>query len=720
MRQRAPTLLLTCMLLGISLGWGSALIFPAVVLPSFQDVRAAYRPSDVQLLDRHGMVLHELRLEKRGRRFPWSPLSAISPALQAAVIASEDRRFYGHGGVDGRALCAAALLWLTSGARRGASTISMQLVGLLDPEVSHDSKPRTLAQKWRQMRLAWALERTWSKAEILEAYLNLVTFRGELQGTTAAAAILFGKAPHGITELEAAILAVLVRAPNASPSAVIQRTLALASGQEQPMLQDAVTATVIRALETSANRGPRATLALHAAHRLLRVAPASGPVTSTLDVELQRVATESLRQHLMAVRGQRVSDGAILVVDNASGEVLAYVAGSAELSSARYVDGIQARRQPGSALKPFLYGMALEQRLLTPASLLEDTPLDLSVVGGLYRPRNYDERFRGLVTLRTALAASLNIPAVRTLELVGAEAFVQQLRRLGFAGVVQSGEYYGPSLALGSVEVSLWELVNAYRTLANGGVWRPLRMTPEDPDRAPSHRVYSVETAFLLSQLLADRESRSPTFGLENPLGTRFWSAVKTGTSKEMRDNWCIGFTQRYTVGVWVGNLSGEPMRQVSGITGAAPIWLEVLSWLHRVGPSGPLLPPAGVLARPITFSGDIEPGRVEWFLAGTEPEVPGSHLPEAFARILAPVSGSVIVLDPDIPPAQQRVIFEGDGGGPDLRWVLDGKDVGPASAPLIWEPLPGGHTLSLVDGERRALDIVAFIVRGATPRPPP
>jgi penicillin-binding protein 1C len=363
--------------------------------------------------------------------------------------------------------------------------------------------------------------------------------------------------------------------------------------------------------------------------------------------------------------------------------------------------------------------MALDQRIVTPASLLEDTPLDLSVVGGLYRPRNYDERFRGLVTVRTALAASLNIPAVRTLELVGAEAFVEQLRRLGFAGVTQSGEYYGPSLALGSVEVSLWELVNAYRTLATEGVWRPLRMTPELSDGALGRRVYSVETAFLLSHLLADRESRSATFGLENPLATRFWSAVKTGTSKDMRDNWCIGFTQRYTVGVWVGNLSGEPMRQVSGITGAAPIWLEVISWLHRVGPSGPILPPAGVLAHPLTFSGDIEPGRTEWFLTGTEPEAPESQLAEALGRILAPVSGAVIVLDPDIPPAQQRLIFEGDGGGPDLRWVLDGRDVGPGPDPIVWQPLPGGHTLLLVDAERRPLDMVTFSVRDATPKPP-
>ena len=720
MRRWVAITLLGCALLGVSLRWGPDLAWPEVVVPSFQDVRAAYHPSDGQLLDRHGMVLHALRLDKMGRRFPWASLSSISPALQAAVIASEDRRFYQHAGVDVRALFAAALQRFRRGPRRGASTISMQVAALLDPDVPHHGRPRTLAQKWRQMRLAWALERTWSKPEILETYLNLVTFRGELQGITAAASILLGKAPHGITEVEAAILAVLVRAPNARLSAVAQRARALTRYLGQAAPEEVVAATVSRALDTPAGRGPRSTLALHAAQRLLRAPHAPNVVVSTLDGELQRIATGSLRQHLTAMRGQHVFDGAILVVDNPSGEVLAYVAGSADLSSARYVDGIQARRQPGSTLKPFLYGMALEQRLLTPASLLEDTPLDLSVVGGLYRPQNYDEQFRGLVTLRTALAASLNIPAVRTLELVGAEPFVQQLRRLGFAGVIQSGEYYGPSLALGSVEVSLWELVNAYRALANGGMWQPLRMTPEKADGTLGRRVYMPETAFLLAHLLADRESRSATFGLENPLATRFWSAVKTGTSKEMRDNWCIGFTRRYTVGVWVGNLSGEPMRHVSGITGAAPIWREVISWLHRARPAGPILPPAGVLARPLTFPHDIEPERVEWFLAGTEPQMPGSHLAEAFPRIRTPISGSVIVLDPDIPPAQQHLVFEGDVGGQDLRWVLNGQDIGPASDPLVWEPLPGGYELSLVDGEEHELDMVTFIVRDSAPQTSP
>ena len=466
------------------------------------------------------------------------------------------------------------------------------------------------------------------------------------------------------------------------------------------------------ALTTQRSAAPKIALAPHVAQRVSRKTDAADTVRSTLDRRLQEIATASLKHHLLAVRAQRVYDGAVLVVENRTGEVLAYVAGTGDLSSARYVDGIQARRQTGSLLKPFLYGMALDRRLLTPASLLEDEPLDVLVQGGLYRPRNYDERFRGLVTMRTALAASLNIPAVRTLDLVGAEAFVQQLRRLGLAGAVEAGDFYGPSLALGSVDASLWELVNAYRSFANGGVRSSLSLTADVPEAQASQRVYSEATAFLISHILSDRESRSGTFGLENPLATRFWSAVKTGTSKEMRDNWCIGYTSQYTVGVWVGNLSGEPMRHVSGVTGAAPVWMEVVAWLHRMAPSLPMAHPAGVLAKQVSFLHDVEPERIEWFLEGTEPHVLAPRLVGDVPHIRTPMSGEVIALDPDIPPTHQRLVFDADGIDAGLRWLLNGQDLGAASAPTFWEPVPGRHLLSLVNQAQQAFDTVSFEVR--------
>lgn len=688
---------------------------PAVL--SFQAVRAAYRPSDAQLLDRDGNVIHEVRIDPARRRLAWVPLSEISPALQTAVIASEDRRFYRHGGVDEKALGAALIQWMTGGPRRGASTISMQVASLLHGGLRAGG-PRTLAQKWRQMRFAWAVERRWSKAEILEAYLNLVTFRGELQGVAAAAHVLFGKAPHGISEAEATVLAVLLRAPNASEETVSRRVWALRAAQGGRTSREEIAAAVTQALDAPPGIGPRVALAPHAARQLLRPiqAPATavGPVRSTLDGALQRIAAETLRRHLLAARERHVTDGAILAVDNQTGSVLAYVGGSGDLSSAPHVDGVRARRQAGSSLKPFLYALALDQRLLTPASLLEDVPLDLSVAGGLYRPKNYDDQFRGLLTLRTALAGSVNVPAVRTLDLVGVETFVEQLRRLGFEGLTESGDYYGPSLALGSADVSLWELVNAYRTVANGGVWNPLRMTLEEDRKSPGRRLYSEQAAFLVSSILADRESRSVTFGLENPLSTRFWSAVKTGTSKEMRDNWCVGYSRRFTVGVWVGNFSGEPMRDVSGVTGAAPVWLEVMAWLHRATASPPPPPPSGVVARAVGFPRQVEPDRMEWFLVGTEPRTASQVLAAGHPRIIAPALGTTIAIDPDIPPSRQRVVFEAHDGGESTRWVLDGTDLGAASDLVVWNPEPGKHRLSLVDDGAHPLDTVTFEVRGA------
>jgi penicillin-binding protein 1C len=694
-------------------------------LPSFAAVRAAYRPSDTVLLDRHGEIVHEMRIDMHGRRLRWTALADVSPALVRAVIASEDRHFYSHSGVDLRAVAAAALSqiersgrrWLgsTPPAPRGASTITMQLVGLLDPHLRHRGTPRSLSAKWQQMRAAWALERRWSKDEILEAYLNLVTFRGEVQGVSAAAHALYGKEPHGLDQAESAVLAALVRAPNASLPVLRQRAVALDrtlfAGNDVPGIDTAAA----RAVEAPRHGGPRIRLAPHLARRLLRASEPYATV-STLDASLQRYVESSVRRHLLAIRDRSVRDAAVLAVDNASGEVLAYVGSSGSLSTAPQVDGVRARRQAGSTLKPFLYGLAFDHRLLTPASLLEDAPLEIAVDGGVYRPRNYDNLFHGLVSARTALASSLNVPAVRTLELLGGDAFVAQLRALGFSGLIENGDYYGPALALGSAEVTLWELVDAYRSLADGGEWSPLHAT--FGDTGDRRRVYSPQAAFLVADILSDRGARSVTFGLESLLSTPFWTAVKTGTSKDMRDNWCVGFSRRYTVGVWVGNFSGAPMHDVSGVSGAAPIWQDVMRRLHRHVASDPPDPPPGVLRRDVVFPRDAEAERRDWFLAGTEPS-PAQPLLAHQPRIRTPADGSILALDPDIPAEDQRVAFRADGGK-DLAWQLDGNDLGRADRPLLWPPVSGRHRLALRDREGKEIDSAAFLVRGQKHPPVP
>ena len=226
--------------------------------------------------------------------------------------------------------------------------------------------------------------------------------------------------------------------------------------------------------------------------------------------------------------------------------------------------------------------------------------------------------------------------------------------------------------------------------------------------------MFSQAAVFVISDILADRDSRSVTFGLESPLATPFWSAVKTGTSKDMRDNWCIGYSRRYTVGVWVGNFSGEPMRDVSGITGAAPIWQDIMSWLHRDLSSPPPAPPPGVLAADAAFADAAEPTRREWFLDGTDP--PRTVPVRARApRIIAPTDGAIIAIDPDIPPPRHRVAFTAAASRPDLRWVLDGSDIGPAAQTALWRPVRGRHTLALVDAQTQPLGEVHFEVRGPT-----
>ncbi|MBI3783728.1 MAG: penicillin-binding protein 1C [Deltaproteobacteria bacterium] len=675
-------------------------------VPSFDAVHGAYTPSDARLVDRHGQTLYELRVDRRQRRLDWTALADISPALQSAVIASEDRRFYRHHGVDYLAF-GGALRALLSGARRGASTITMQVAAQVDPSLQRLSAHRTWAQKWRQFRLAQRIERSWSKPQLLEAYLNLVSFRGELQGVRAAAMMTFGKQPHGLNDSEALILAALLRAPSADAQATLQRAqrLAKVSGRANEGLD---LETTIKALEhPRGTYAGRAQLAPHVARRLLGDSDTRHPVVTTLDADIQGASLRALQHNLLELHGRRVEDGAVLVVQNDTGNVLAYVGSSEQLSHARYVDAVRARRQAGSSLKPFLYGLAFEERLLAPSSLLEDTPLEIAVANGLYRPQNYDDQFHGLVSVRTALASSINIPAVRTLLLVGADAFIQRLRDLGFAGIVHSGDYYGPSLALGSADVSLWELVNAYRTLARGGRINALRLRPDDPPET-STQVFSDSTTFLIASILADRESRSATFGFESPLTTPYWTAVKTGTSKEMRDNWCIGFSSRYTVGVWVGNASGAPMQDVTGVSGAAPVWREVMDSLHREEPS--LAPKPPTASGSSTALAHPDPDTV-----ATEMKAPTSSpiLSTANPRISVPTSGTLHAIDPDLPPGNQRIAFEARESRPGLRWVLDGSDFAPAQQIALWPPQPGAHTLQLIDEDRRVLDQSKFTVRG-------
>ncbi|MBI5256956.1 MAG: penicillin-binding protein 1C [Burkholderiales bacterium] len=702
-------------------------------VPSFEQVRQAHRPSDLTLLDRHGQPLQTLRIDPRARRLPWLPLAQFSPALRELVVLGEDQRFWSHQGVDWPAAARSALA-NAQGATQGASTLTMQLAALLDAELKRPAGGRNLLQKWSQIDAARALEARWQKPQILEAYLNRVPLRGELVGMPAAAWALFGKHPSGLDHSEAALLVALVRAPNAKAELVVRRACTLLA---EPPRCERVAALAERALHRPATPPLGEALAPHHARWLLAqrgsVGPGQGPealpttLSSTLDAALQRSAIALLRGQMAELQGRQVEDGAVLVLDNASGEVRAWVGSSGTAwSDAPEVDAVLARRQPGSTLKPFVYALAFERGLLTPASLLHDAPADLEGGSGAFMPRNYDHRYRGWVSARSALAGSLNVPTARLAALLGPEDLFQRLNLAGLQ-LDQSGGFHGLALALGSADVNLLQLTNAYRMLANRGLWTPVP-GPRGPDARAPRRVFDERAAFQVNDILSDTSARAATFGLDSALVTRGFAAVKTGTSKDMRDNWCIGFTDRYTVGVWVGNASGEAMHRVSGTQGAAPVWRALVQRLHAATPSRAPLPPAGLVRQSVVFDGAIEPPRDEW-LAGTAQAASGpmqsrAAQPQARVRngeqvalgrpagIASPREGSVFALDPDMPAPVQRIAFRGESG----QWWLDGRLLG-SGAQLTWAPWPGRHRLELKTPAGVVINRVRFEVRGAVVR---
>lgn len=678
-------------------------------LPDYARVRAAWQPSEAWLDDRHGRLIDSVRVDFQARRLAWVPLGQIAPAVRDTIVAAEDRRFASHGGIDWLALASAVRARIEGRRSRGASTLSMQVAAFLSPALAAPGA-RGWRDKLRQMRAGRALESRWTKDQILEAYLNRAGFRGEAQGIGAAALTLFGKTPDALGQQDALLLAALLPDPRAAPAAVARRACAIArtvgSAQPCPALTVAASDMLGPARAVALDPG----LAPHLAARLL-TRPGMR-VTTTLDARTQAIAATALRRQLQGLGQDRARDGAVIVVDNASGDVLAYVGGVGGASTAAAVDGADAYRQAGSTLKPFLYAEVIEKGYLTPASILDDSPVQLDTASGLYVPQNYDRAFKGPVSVRSALAGSLNVPAVRTLLLAGVESFRDRLWDSGYRGLTEDGQYYGFSLALGSAEVTLLEQAAAYRALAMGGRWSPLRIRAADPG-APPRRVYSPQAAWIVADMMADTNARAATFGLDSALRLPFWAAVKTGTSKAMRDNWCVGFSDRFTVAVWIGNLEGDSMRAVSGTSGAAPVWRDVMLAIHGDTPGRAPAMPGGIESRMVSFPGGVEPPRRDYFLTGTgQPTLAAAPAESRRPKIVNPVGGSVYALDPDIPPARQRLAIAVAGPTAGHRLLLDRTDLGAADARPLILPAPGPHRLRLVDPAGTVVDSLIFTVR--------
>ncbi len=579
--------------------------------------------------DRNGIVLREFLNDEQGRG-EWKPLSSIAIPLEQATIAVEDKRFYYHPGVDPIAIARSIVQnFAALRFKSGGSTLSQQVIRNVYPH------SRTLVHKAIEMWYALRLERMYSKREILEQYLNRAPYGNQLFGAEAASRWYFGKPVSDLSIAEAAFLAALPNEPSIlNPNKSTGPTLNRQHGILRRMLeQREITAEEYDRAMTQPIQVISPELHFKAPHvaemvQAMNPTTENGIVRTTIDYPLQSQVQWLMRGHLKKLGERNVHNAAVIVIENRTGEIRALV-GSANFFDTLHqgeVNGATARRQPGSALKPFMYALALQQGY-TPATLLADIPTAIPDHHGDYVPENYDRHFHGPVRLRTALACSYNVPAVRTLQMVGKSALLEKLKDVGCTTLDKDAEFYGYGLTLGNAEITLLDLTTAYMSLANGGVWRSSTLLPHDTVGRNAHRVYDETSAYLITDILKDNAARRPAFG--GNFRFPFQCAVKTGTTKDYKDNWTFGYTTSYTVGVWVGNFDGAKMRRVSGVSGAGPIFSDVMTFLHTLPygqPPDNFIVPEHLQRRTVCArSGDMPTQFCmktidEWFIDGKTP----------------------------------------------------------------------------------------------------
>jgi len=578
-------------------------------------------------------------------------LEQVPIFLQRAVLESEDKNFYSHSGVDYLAIAKATFQNLSNlKVVRGASTISEQLVKL------KHKLPRTLSGRVRAAYLARELEKELSKEQIFAEYLSLIPFQADACGVDQGAMLLFKRSLSTLTEKEMLALAVLIRAPSAfdplKRSSALERRVA--------WLLNSISAI------TPEERARIASQSLSAVPRVegirnLRAGPRSS----------QSVYSKLLSKKVIELRDRNVEDGAIYGIDNQTGEAI--ISETFSLRSSE-IDSINTKRQPGSALKPFLYALAFE-RGHRAEDLIQDAPLFVPVGNGVHSFRNYSGEFYGAIPLKEALGSSLNTPAVRLLQEVGEREFWTKLRELGFSGLEQGSDHYGEGLALGNAAVTLKELVNAYRVLAAAG-------------RLGERRIFSEYSTRLVTQILIDPDARRHEFGVGGLLQFPIETAVKTGTSNDHHDAWAIGFSKRFTIGVWFGNLNRTPMKRISGSKGPAWVLRGAFDFIERAG--------------------DSESFDLETAEPSLSPLSAEDHL-----RIVYPTSGLMLRFDPRIPDELESMTFQ-LGRRAEVVWIVDGERVGESSdGKFVWNLQPGDHTVAarLKKGEGPS-EAISFTVR--------
>jgi penicillin-binding protein 1C len=733
-------------------------------------------PPSTIVVDRHGVQLYEARGGDGTRTMTLTPTS-MPPALVAATVAAEDRRFWSHPGVDPIAILRAAKTNLAErGVVEGGSTITQQVAKLLLNRKTPD-RTRGWNAKVHEALIALRLEHRFTKRELLAMYLNLAGYGNQVTGVERASRLYFGVSSSMLTPAQAAFLAGLPQRPTGfnpyrRPAAAITRQRAVI---KRMLAAGALTeheAAVARAEQLNLATGPSTPfLAPHFVEMVLAGATDSRPerIETTLDAALQKDVSGIIASHREALQRHGAANVAVVVLHNATGEWLAWE-GSGDYfnpSGGGAINGAVMPRQPGSALKPFTYALAFEEGF-SPASVLADVPSSFPTAeeGIVYTPRNYDGRFRGPLLARLALAGSENVPAVALASQVGIPKLLRFLSRAGVSSFDKTASYYGLGLTLGNAEVRLDELVGAYAAFARGGEW--IRPTFLPTNAAETRRLVSSRTAFWITDILSDAGAREYAFGRGGSLELPFPVAVKTGTSQAYHDNWTIGYSSHVTVGVWVGNFDRQPLRNSSGVTGAAPIFQAVMlaaerraTGSHAFSSASIAFPAADSTRREIcALSGlaangwcptrryewtatertplpcswhhlsdngletiwppeyrgwarDAQVGSAEERRAQFAPRTPAprvSALPH-FA-IVSPAHGSTYLIDPTLRREFQtlslRAVAARRGR---IEWSVDGRDIGAADADgkVEWPLAPGKHRIIARDahGRRAEAEVV-------------
>jgi len=741
------------------------------------------RSSGFAVYDRDGRLLRVFPAEDGVRR-EWVPLEEIPRGVLRVFVHAEDRRFFRHPGVDPAAVAAAAWRNLRAGRTvSGASTITMQLARMINP------REPGLAGKILEAFDALRLEARLSKDEILELWINNIPFGSNVEGLPAISRARFGREPAHLDDARAALLAVIPRRPALfdparEPQMAVNAALSLSRRAGLGLDEVTLAEAAAEACPQTLTESKRPFFAPHFTDRVAglrtgaetgNVFANAGRVRSTLDLDLQLFAERRLAAELALLETNRVTNGAILVVDNFSGAVLVYVGSASwfDCAAGGQIDGVRVRNQPGSTLKPFLFAQALENGF-APNDILPDIP---TVFGSAeaYSPTNFNRRFSGPVRFRVALASSLNIPSVYILERLGVGAFEEYLVRLGFDSLAASATDHGLGLALGNAEVTLEELTRAFAVFPRGGRGLELRFTEsqngqQSSQQIPARALMSPYTSWLITDILADGPSRFPGFGLAPAMATGFPSIFKTGTANQFQHIWALGASPGYTVGVWMGNFSGETVIGRTGSSIPALIASDLLYALetrraqnrrNHAGPE-PRFPAApntdnlrearicslsGMAATqdcagavrewlsaetplgPCTWHGNREGGRhVEALWGGAHvPEFPPEYrawLAERFrrgavspalpgnARIRLPVSGSVFHFNPALPPESQAIRVETAGFGPGTPVYVNGVLRGGVNhaGVFVLPLLRGSHVIAV--GDANGHDTVEISVR--------